>query len=75
MKRIVEAEAADDIDDSGPTTRTHGSLISCNGEDQLVGLGILYVILVSGNIINHRASGILFPYPLPFSLYLYSYRS
>jgi hypothetical protein len=47
MMRIVEVEAAGDIDNTGPGTRTYGCLISCNSEDQLVRLGILRVILVN----------------------------
>ena len=47
-KRILEAEAAealDDLDGTNPGMRTYGCLIAWNSTDQLSALGILHVIL------------------------------
>jgi melanoma-associated antigen len=67
-KHILEAEAADaldDVNDTEPGARTYGSLIAWNNADQLAMLGILHVILalilVSGKVINDSAYAILSP--------------
>jgi hypothetical protein len=67
MMHIVEVEAIDDSDDTGPGMRTYGSLISCS-EEQLVVLASYRIrVLVCGKLIKRQCVRTFSYPPSPFT--------